>query len=65
MAKINKKNIKKVAIFDFTDIYRKKFELEERDKAEALDYTLNNKDEAPIKKLSLWQRIKNLFKKNK
>lgn len=64
MAKTNKKNIKKTVIFDFTEYYNnlKDQEMKDREKALVLQ---SNDSKSSIKKTSLWQKIKNLFKKNK
>lgn len=64
MAKTNKKNIKKTVIFDFTEYYNnlKDQEMKDREKALVLQ---SNDSKSSTKKTSLWQKIKNLFKKNK
>lgn len=63
MAKTNKKNIKKTVIFDFTEYYNNLKDQEMKDREKAL--VLPNDSKSSIKKTSLWQKIKNLFKKNK
>lgn len=60
------KNNKKMVILDFTDVYNAIKAEEERDLAEAAAYTSIHQSEIkPITKTSLWQKIKNLFKRKK
>lgn len=62
--KTSKKN--KMVILDFTQVYNKRKAEDERDLAEAAAYTLEHQEEMkPITKTSLWQKIKNLFKRKK
>lgn len=60
--KTSKKNTKPtMIIFDFTEVYNNMKAEQERDLAEMDEKTENNH----TTKTSLWQKIKNLFKRRK
>lgn len=68
--KTSKKNIKPtMIIFDFTEVYNNMKAEQERDLAEAAAYAILHMDEKTennhTTKTSLWQKIKNLFKRRK
>lgn len=68
--KTSKKNTKPtMIIFDFTEVYNNMKAEQERDLAEAAAYAISHMDEKTennhITKTSLWQKIKNLFKRRK
>lgn len=68
--KTSKKNTKPtMIIFDFTEVYNNMKAEQERDLAEAADYAISHMDEKTennhTTKTSLWQKIKNLFKRRK
>lgn len=72
--KNSKNNGVKTIILDFTDFYNKIKEEEQIRLAEEIAYNqyncgtdeiTDNKDEKSTIKPSLWQRFKNLFKRNK
>ena len=56
-------------IFDFTEVYNNMKAEQERDLAEAAAYAISYMDEKTennhTTKTSLWQKIKNLFKRRK
>ena len=56
-------------IFDFTEVYNNMKAEQERDLAGAAAYAISHMDEktenSHITKTSLWQKIKNLFKRRK
>lgn len=68
--KTSKKNTKPaMIIFDFTEVYNNMKAEQERDLAEAATYAISHMDEKTennhTTKTSLWQKIKNLFKRRK
>lgn len=68
--KTSKKNTKPtMIIFDFTEVYNNMKAEQERDLAEAAAYAISHMDEETennhTTKTSLWQKIKNLFKRRK
>lgn len=68
--KTSKKNTKPtMIIFDFTEVYNNMKAEQERDLAEAAAYAISHMDEKTennhATKTSLWQKIKNLFKRRK
>ena len=68
--KTSKKNTKPtMIIFDFTEVYNNMKAEQERDLAEAAAYAISHMDENTennhTTKTSLWQKIKNLFKRRK
>lgn len=68
--KTSKKNTKPTRIiFDFTEVYNNMKAEQERDLAEAAAYAIPHMDEKTennhTTKTSLWQKIKNLFKRRK
>lgn len=68
--KTSKKNAKPtMIIFDFTEVYNNMKAEQERDLAEAAAYAIAHVDEKTennhTTKTSLWQKIKNLFKRRK
>lgn len=68
--KTSKKNTKPtMIIFDFTEVYNNMKAEQERDLAEAAAYAISHMDEKTenthTTKTSLWQKIKNLFKRRK
>lgn len=68
--KTSKKNTKPtMIIFDFTEVYNNMKAEQERDLAEAAVYAISHMDEKTennhTTKTSLWQKIKNLFKRRK
>lgn len=68
--KTSKKNTKPtMIIFDFTEVYNNMKAEQERDLAEAAAYAVSHMDEKTennyTTKTSLWQKIKNLFKRRK
>ena len=68
--KTSKKNTKPtMIIFDFTEVYNNMKAEQERDLAEAAAYAISCMDEKTennhTTKTSLWQKIKNLFKRRK
>ncbi len=68
--KTSKKNTKPtMIIFDFTEVYNNMKAEQERDLAEAAAYAILHMDEKTennhTTKTSLWQKIKNLFKRRK
>lgn len=68
--KTSKKNTKPtMIIFDLTEVYNNMKAEQERDLAEAAAYAISHIDEKPennqTTKTSLWQKIKNLFKRRK
>ena len=68
--KTSKKNTKPtMIIFDFTEVYNNMKAEQERDLAEAAAYARAQVDEKKennhTTKTSLWQKIKNLFKRRK
>ena len=68
--KTSKKNTKPtMIIFDFTEVYNNMKAEQERDLAEAAAYAISLMDEKTennhTTKTSLWQKIKNLFKRRK
>jgi len=68
--KTSKKNTKPtMIIFDFTEVYNNMKAEQERDLAEAAAYAISHIDEKlennQTTKTSLWQKIKNLFKRRK
>lgn len=68
--KTSKKNTKPtMIIFDFTEVYNNMKAEQERDLAEAAAYATSHMDEKTennhTTKTSLWQKIKNLFKRRK
>ena len=68
--KTSKKNTKPtMIIFDFTEVYNNMKAEQERDLAEDDDYAISHMDEKTennhTTKTSLWQKIKNLFKRRK
>ena len=68
--KTSKKNTKPtMIIFDFTEVYNNMKAEQERDLAEAAAYAISHMDEKiennHTTKTSLWQKIKNLFKRRK
>ena len=68
--KTSKKNTKPtMIIFDFTEVYKNMKAEQERDLAEAAAYAISQMDEKTennhTTKTSLWQKIKNLFKRRK
>ena len=68
--KTSKKNTKPtMIIFDFTEVYNNMKAEQERDLAEAAAYAIPQMDEKTennhTTKTSLWQKIKNLFKRRK
>lgn len=68
--KTSKKNTKPtMIIFDFTEVYNNMKAEQERDLAEAAAYAISHIDEKTENnhtiKTSLWQKIKNLFKRRK
>lgn len=68
--KTSKKNTKPtMIIFDFTEVYNNMKAEQERDLAEAAAYAISHIDEKSennqTTKTSLWQKIKNLFKRRK
>lgn len=68
--KTSKKNTKPtMIIFDFTEVYNNMKAEQERDLAEAAAYAKSHMDEKTennhTTKTSLWQKIKNLFKRRK
>lgn len=68
--KTSKKNTKPtMIIFDFTEVYNNMKAEQERDLAEAAAHAISHMDEKTennhTTKTSLWQKIKNLFKRRK
>lgn len=68
--KTSKKNTKPtMIIFDFTEVYNNMKAEQERDLAEAAAYAISHMDEKTennyTTKTSLWQKIKNLFKRRR
>ena len=68
--KTSKKNTKPtMIIFDFTEVYNNMKAEQERDLAEAAAYAISHMDEKTennhTTKTSIWQKIKNLFKRRK
>ena len=68
--KTSKKNTKPtMIIFDFTEVYNNMKAEQERDLAEAAAYAISHMYEKTennhTTKTSLWQKIKNLFKRRK
>lgn len=68
--KTSKKNTKPtMIIFDFTEVYNNMKAEQERDLAEAAACAISHMDEKTennhTTKTSLWQKIKNLFKRRK